>query len=166
MSNMPINESNSSNFKPVAIGVALTGGAILVGAVFVTLAAFQVLPHGVNVIIHLGQLGKGIGYGAFALGGVVIGGVAVASVVRHLQEKKVEDVENEKKEITKQFFKAIENGNTEEVKRLMVTDPTLRASKNAFDETPLNYVTRLNMRPTSNAIEAQYLLITEYLETV
>lgn len=83
---MSITEVRSTDYSSFVIPVVTV--SIIAGGVFITLAAFQILPHGVNAISQLGELGKGIGYGMMG-GGVAIG-VILLSVRYSLQENKVE----------------------------------------------------------------------------
>lgn len=81
---------NQNSYLSIPLAI---GAIIAVGGIFITLAAFQVLPQGVNVISHLGQLGKGIGYSAMGGGFLLFVGSILLSVRKCLQEDRFESNE-------------------------------------------------------------------------
>ncbi len=74
------------NYWPVAVAVGLF---ICAGGIFLTLAAYQVLPQGVNAISQLEVWGKVVGYGTVGLGIVTI---AVGSVKWYLKKSLEDDL--------------------------------------------------------------------------
>jgi hypothetical protein len=64
----------TTHYWPIAVAV---GAILCLAGVFLTLAAHQVLPHGINVISDLGIWGQVAGYGGLGVGFIItlIGGV-------------------------------------------------------------------------------------------
>lgn len=64
------------NFAPAPslfcpITCLVVGALIMIGGLFILLAANQLLPAGQNLISQIGMVGKAIAYGSFALGTIV-----------------------------------------------------------------------------------------------
>lgn len=84
---------NGSMKKPSQSGpISLLVAGILValGGVFLTLAAHQVLPQGMNAISQLGVGGQVIGYGVLGLGSIV---VLVGMVKLHAAKKHITTID-------------------------------------------------------------------------
>lgn len=68
------------------------GGLAAITGIFITLAAFQVLPNGVNAISNLGQWGIGIGGTLIGSGSLFLVGGVIGLVRQNLLEKSSREV--------------------------------------------------------------------------
>ena len=58
---------------------------LIAGGIFLLLAAYHILPSGVNAISHLGSVGRGLGYGAIGLGSLT----AILSVLFWCRQRQI-----------------------------------------------------------------------------
>lgn len=127
---MCVSETGASERNYFDFAIPLVSVGIVATGIFITLAAFQVLPQGVNAISQLGALGQGLGYAL--MGGGVVVGVILLSVRYYLQGQqestalkplKRGDV---KEKITfDTLFDHIVKNNFEELKKIHELHPTL-----------------------------------------
>jgi O-acetyl-ADP-ribose deacetylase len=60
-----VNGKERAHYWPLAVAI---GAILCLAGLFLTLAAYQVLPHGINAISHLGVWGQVAGYGGLGIG--------------------------------------------------------------------------------------------------
>ncbi len=70
-----------TNYWPIACAI---GVIVCLGAAFLTMAAHQVLPQGINAISDLGILGQALGYAGLGIGAIVI---LIGSVKSYLHKR-------------------------------------------------------------------------------
>ncbi len=80
---------NHNNWTPINYGPPIAcaiGVIVCLGAVFLTLAVHQVLPHGINAISELGVYGEVLAYGGLGIGAIVI---LIGGVKWYLNKQKI-----------------------------------------------------------------------------
>lgn len=76
-----------SNWFPI---IGAIGMIVALGGVFLTLAAYQILPHGINAISRLDVWGRVAGYGTIGCGVLVFAIGAVKSLLIRQQNTKID----------------------------------------------------------------------------
>lgn len=83
-------EQKTSHCLPITVALGII---IFLGGIFLSLAAHQILPHGVNALSELGIWGEVVGYGSLGLGLIII---LAGAVKQHLTEKQALHTETPK----------------------------------------------------------------------
>jgi len=94
-----INSQGITNYWPIAIAA---GAIFCLAGVFLTLAAHQVLPHGINAISDLGIWGQIAGYGGLGIGFII----ALIGAVKWYLNKQNTSVDNSEPDVSCTLYNA------------------------------------------------------------